>query len=346
MPAAQTSPSTALATTNTYARLVSALAKEIARGLLDIQRYAETRKVKIYWNQGRLITRFLAANTPVSGHELYGRLSKDLHVNERTLQQCAQFFREYPKLDAKVCLSWSHYRCLMMVSDLSERQQWEKKILRQKLTASELFALLQDKKDELILQAAPPETEDVQRGTLYAYRLIKAANVGSDEDAFMVDCGFEIRIMPPPASGQLDNTRIVQSQKDQDGYQLKLSNTTVSQIYTYKSIVERVIDGDTLLVNVDVGFGIWCRQRLRLRGIDAPELRTVDGEKAKRWLQKELATCPFIVAKTYKTDKYDRYLVDVFYSPENDDPQSVADSGILLNRRLLQLGLAVEWVPG
>ena len=60
----------------------------------------------------------------------------------------------------------------------------------------------------------------------------------------------------------------------------------------------RVIDGDTLLVDVDVGFGISCFQRLRLRGIDSAELGTLKGNQAQRFLESELSRCPFIVAKT------------------------------------------------
>ena len=45
--------------------------------------------------------------------------------------------------------------------------------------------------------------------------------------------------------------------------------------------VERVIDGDTILVEIDCGFNIRARQRLRLRGIDAPEMSTKAGERAR-----------------------------------------------------------------
>ena len=46
----------------------------------------------------------------------------------------------------------------------------------------------------------------------------------------------------------------------------------------------RVVDADTLLVEVDCGFGCRMEQRLRLRGIDAPELKTPEGARARAFV--------------------------------------------------------------
>ena len=46
-------------------------------------------------------------------------------------------------------------------------------------------------------------------------------------------------------------------------------------MYHYKAKLVRVIDGDTIDVDIDLGFDVWLkRQRVRLAGIDAPESRT------------------------------------------------------------------------
>ena len=51
-------------------------------------------------------------------------------------------------------------------------------------------------------------------------------------------------------------------------------------LYTYKAIVDRVVDGDTVDVDIDLGFGIWYnKQRIRLLGVDTPEYRTSDTEE-------------------------------------------------------------------
>ena len=84
------------------------------------------------------------------------------------------------------------------------------------------------------------------------------------------------------------------------------------------------------------------RQKLRLRGIDCPELSTAEGQRAKRFVQERLKGLDFIIIKTYKdrVDKYDRYLVDLFYSRDEKDPQKILKEGIFLNQELLDKGLA------
>ena len=48
-------------------------------------------------------------------------------------------------------------------------------------------------------------------------------------------------------------------------------------MFEYKCKMVKVVDGDTVDVDIDLGFGIWLRkQRIRLYGIDTPESRTSD----------------------------------------------------------------------
>ena len=48
-------------------------------------------------------------------------------------------------------------------------------------------------------------------------------------------------------------------------------------MYEYKCKLVKVVDGDTIDVDIDLGFGVWMRnQRIRLYGIDTPESRTYD----------------------------------------------------------------------
>tara|TARA_A100000171_G_C2070322_1_gene114371 strand:- start:302 stop:724 length:423 start_codon:yes stop_codon:yes gene_type:complete len=47
------------------------------------------------------------------------------------------------------------------------------------------------------------------------------------------------------------------------------------KMYHYKAVLVRVIDGDTIDVDIDLGFDVWLKkQRIRLAGIDSPECRT------------------------------------------------------------------------
>ena len=53
-------------------------------------------------------------------------------------------------------------------------------------------------------------------------------------------------------------------------------------MYEYRTKVVRVVDGDTVDVDIDLGFGVWLRKsRIRLLGVDTPESRTRDLEEKK-----------------------------------------------------------------
>lgn len=48
-------------------------------------------------------------------------------------------------------------------------------------------------------------------------------------------------------------------------------------MYEYKCKITRIVDGDTVDVDIDLGFGIWLKnERVRIMGIDTPESRTTD----------------------------------------------------------------------
>ena len=77
-------------------------------------------------------------------------------------------------------------------------------------------------------------------------------------------------------------------------YFIQMVNTLVTTIlwredmYEYKCKIRKVVDGDTVDVDIDLGFGVWLRkQRVRLVGIDTPESRTKDLEEEKIWTGKK-----------------------------------------------------------
>ena len=48
-------------------------------------------------------------------------------------------------------------------------------------------------------------------------------------------------------------------------------------MYEYRCEIVRVVDGDTVDINIDLGFGVWLNdERVRLMGVDTPESRTSD----------------------------------------------------------------------
>lgn len=78
--------------------------------------------------------------------------------------------------------------------------------------------------------------------------------------------------------------------------------------YTYPATVVRVVDGDTVILLIDVGFYVHVRQSVRLLDIYAPELSTIDGQKAKIALQRLYPSGCAVFVQTRRRDKYGRWL--------------------------------------
>ena len=54
-------------------------------------------------------------------------------------------------------------------------------------------------------------------------------------------------------------------------------------MYRYKATIKRIINGDTLVVDIELGLGIDARKKhIRLKGINAPEIKTDEGKTAKK----------------------------------------------------------------
>ncbi len=77
--------------------------------------------------------------------------------------------------------------------------------------------------------------------------------------------------------------------------------------------VTKIVDGDTIDVDIDLGFSISYSQRLRLAGIDTPESRTTDklektlGLESKEYLKSKFKEAKDIVVKTEKPDSSEKY---------------------------------------
>ncbi|MBF0523122.1 MAG: hypothetical protein HQL24_08720 [Candidatus Omnitrophica bacterium] len=310
----------------------------------------EHHKIRTYWTIGGKINAYLNGPELPAGKigPFYLHLSQDLGVHDRTLQQCEQFFRYFP--DVKTCLKiypdlrWSHYRFLLVEPDAKKRFRWMKRIETEHIPADRL---------RLILKPHPVSPSDVDkmkppvRGRLYTYRLLAADDIGNFDVPWFVDLGFRSRREAPPAKGVLNNKYVYVSEKTGQGYRLKASDALASDLFTFRAVLRRVVDGDTLLVVVDQGFSCWSEHRLRLKGINAPEPATLDGQRSKQWVENELAHTKEIVVKTYHSDEWDRYLADVFYPSRRSgkstgpiDLPAVAAEGLWLNGRIVDAAMA------
>jgi micrococcal nuclease len=115
-------------------------------------------------------------------------------------------------------------------------------------------------------------------------------------------------------------------------------------IYRIKS-VGKVVDGDTIDADIDLGFDISLTKRIRLAGIDTPESRTTNlkekalGLESKEWMKKTLADAKDILIKTElpdSTEKYGRIIGHLFINGQETS----------LNNQMIAEGYALAYDGG
>jgi len=109
-------------------------------------------------------------------------------------------------------------------------------------------------------------------------------------------------------------------------------------IYRVKEVL-KIVDGDTIDADIDLGFDISLTKRVRLNGIDTPESRTTDlkekalGLEVKEWLKHKLEGAKDILIKTQlpdSTEKYGRILGNLYINNES----------LSLNEQMVNAGYA------
>jgi len=122
-------------------------------------------------------------------------------------------------------------------------------------------------------------------------------------------------------------------------------------IYRIRQI-HKVVDGDTIDADIDLGFDISLTKRIRLAGVDTPESRTTDatekklGLEVKEWLKKKLEGQTDVVVKTElpdSTEKYGRILGYLFIG---DNEVSAVNKKKSINQQMIDEGYAWEYDGG
>jgi endonuclease YncB( thermonuclease family) len=108
-------------------------------------------------------------------------------------------------------------------------------------------------------------------------------------------------------------------------------------MYTYNATVVRVIDGDTAIVDVDLGFYMTARMSCRLAGLNARELHDDGGREARDYLCGLLPVEATVQVDSVKADKYAGRFDGVVTRRLDDG------SGINVNQRLIDMGYAAKW---
>ena len=115
-------------------------------------------------------------------------------------------------------------------------------------------------------------------------------------------------------------------------------------IYRIRSI-HKVVDGDTIDADIDLGFDISLTKRIRLAGVDTPESRTADanekkyGLESKEWLKKRCENAKDILIKTElpdSTEKYGRIIGHLYINGEETS----------LNNQMISEGYAWNYDGG
>ena len=127
-------------------------------------------------------------------------------------------------------------------------------------------------------------------------------------------------------------------------------------MYQYKAIIQKVVDGDTLEIAIDLGLSVWIHdEKIRLYGIDTPEVFGVKkgtpewelGMKASDFVKSILKEKDEIIIQTIKDkqEKYGRYLGLVYVKISVETLTGLADIRMIedyscLNDILVRKGLA------
>jgi len=297
------------------------------------QQKIEELKVQTYWEAGRLIHEHILCHRERAdyGKEVVLKLARSLSVGDDLLYRMLRFYEAFPISASRRKLTWSHYRTLSRVTDENARLELEKRAARESWTAEELernvrLAMSRQPESERDGAYASAKLLDPKKGRPGIYRLV------SDGEGLAVDLGFACyqALNRAQARGLNANDFVSFFLDDRLA---RVADATTADLYTYEAEVVRVVDGDTLWVQVWLKSPLWLKEKLRLRGLDAPEIETDEGRAAKLFVEDQIKKATRVFVTTTKPDKWDRYLSDVFLTLPGGEQ-------VFLNNLLLEQGYA------
>jgi len=129
----------------------------------------------------------------------------------------------------------------------------------------------------------------------------------------------------------------------------------MSRIHIYQAKIIEVIDGDTFDLMIDLGFCNFTQQRMRLYGIDAPEMRTQAGKDLRDALRMQYLAGSRVVVQSIEgpkkkqfQDKYGRFLAIIYDAwpiapmPITNGQKILEVAPLSLNARLVNNGSVKE----
>ncbi len=300
----------------TYDELVHEVRATINATKERVEQAVEREKVREAWEIGKLIDEHALHHKERADYakELIPRLAADTGMGRTELYYMLEFARTYPIVRPGGQLSWGHYQVLLSINDPEKRRAVADEAIQKHWSKHELRSELRRRR---LTMEVPSKPLEAKPGKLHTYRVARAA-VGEYSGKPALDLGFSCYYRPP-GKFPFPEGEIVSAQLK------KLDDASEEDLFTYEVTVLEVIDGDTFKAAVDLGFGFSTVQTLRLRGLDAREVESEEGEEAKESLKK-LIQRPGgpVLIRTVQSDKYDRYLADVFVKDQYINQEMVA----------------------
>ncbi len=111
-------------------------------------------------------------------------------------------------------------------------------------------------------------------------------------------------------------------------------------MFEYNAKLLSIVDGDTMHLEVDLGFHVLVHETFRLARVNAPELMSFDGIKAKAFVVGKLSAATAFKVQTKRAEKYGRWLCELLYQVPGEK-----DVWHNLNTELLESRNAVPYRP-
>ena len=261
-------------------------------------------------------------------------------LSARSLRDMRRFYNEVARDEMIFDLSWSHYRILLSVQDRSERERIARQAIRDRLSKSGLERLVRSRRLQGGFVLARPD------GAFRRYEVEDKKAFFVSGAGLLLNLGFRVlRSVEGADRRRFKPGDVVEARASGGKVVLSKPEPAESKCsYVYPARVLRVVDGDTIAAAIDLGLGALIEMRLRLRGVDTADVRTAEGEKAKRFVARRLRQGDVVAIRTYKHDPYDRYVADIIYATDKQrDPERIFATGRFLNEELLQKGIASHY---
>ncbi len=321
-----------------------------------------------YWQTGRWIVEAEQKGEPRAKHgdrlltDLSAKLTERMGsgFSKSNLVDMRKYYLIHRNARPAVHLPVSHQIEIARVLDDKRRKELEKRAEEEGLSREELRRLIRIEKNKTGSSRPADRTPLVPRlGIPGTYRVKGAGEIGwpapsaknSGTDPFsggeapagkpawgvlFLDNGFRsYKALTSAEARGLKAGDIVEASGTGSFFSLKKSKRTEKDLYTYPAYFTKGIDGDTFWMTLDRGRGDVSLQKLRLREIDCPEIKTPNGQTAKKFVESALKAAVSITVCSSKNDKYDRYEADVFFEDKTGKQ-------VYLNNLLLEKGHAVR----